>query len=107
MTDQPHVSRQDIEHRFGYHRATFPVDYDIQNPERPLAEYLGAPDAAGNMASAPRHAQVRAVMIEAAEKLVAITGGVSREQSLMLTAMQEASMWANAAVAMESPLVPE
>lgn len=103
---QPHVSRADLEHRFGYHRATFPRGYD---PEfsAPLRSFYGAPDEDGNVATAPLHAEVRALFIEIAEKLVDITGPPSREQALMLTALQEAAMWANADIAMSAPLVKE
>ena len=107
MSNQPHITREDIEHRFGYHRATFPTDYARAQEEGvPLHVLRGQLDADGNEATAPLHAHVRQIFMATATNLVAATPP-GREQALMLTALQEASMWANAAVAMQSPLVRE
>lgn len=94
-----------VEHRFGYHRATFPA-FDGDKMSGPLAERAGERDDEGNVATAPIHALVRQTCKDAANRLLEITPP-GREQALMLTALQEASMWANAAVAMTSPLVTE
>lgn len=51
--------------------------------------------------TAERHAQVRAVLFNAAEELVALTGAESREQSLTITSLEKAMFWANAAIARE------
>lgn len=100
------INHEEIENRFGYHRATFPKDYD--SSEGTLVDHMHELDADGNVATAPLHAAVRKLMIETAEKLVELTGPKpSREQSLMLTALQEAAMWANADIAMDAPLIRE
>lgn len=55
--------------------------------------------------TAPMHDEVRTHFKELAHWLVSNTPA-GREQSLMLTALQEAQMWANAAIACKlSPLV--
>lgn len=99
-----HISPDEIEHRFGYHRATFPKDYDPS--EGTLIDHMHELDADGNVATAPQHALVRKTFISAATLLVGMVPA-GREQALMLTALQEAAMWANAGVAMQSPLVKE
>lgn len=66
-------SKSEIHNRFGYHRAT--AD------------------------SAPKHADVRG-HFEAFAQWVARELPDGREQSLALTALQEAMMWSNAAIAM-------
>lgn len=76
------ITEQDIKHRFGFHKAT------IEGPE----------------ATGPQHAELRQLYIEFAKEVVARTDP-GREQSLALTALQEASMWTHAAVAMNAPLV--
>jgi hypothetical protein len=68
------ISRQDLEHRFQFHPA------DAQNKK----------DA---------HARVREICLEAADELVELTGAASREQSTAVTRLEEAMMWANAAIA--------
>lgn len=95
----------EIENRMGYHRATFPQGYD---PETDLlADLAGYLTAEGVRATAPDHATLRRAYIELAKKMRDITAVPSREQSLALTALQESLMWANAAVAMRSPLIEE
>lgn len=106
MSTHPTVTPDDIEHRFGYHRATFPVGYDPEESEDQLASLMGDADKDGNDATAPKHAFVRLQFITLARRLVNIVPP-GREQALMLTALQEASMWANAGIAMEAPLVRE
>ncbi len=49
-------------------------------------------------ATAPRHHNVREICLAAAQKIVAETPPC-REQSLAITALEEAMMWANAAIA--------
>jgi hypothetical protein len=99
------LTNEEIKNRLGYHRATFPVGYDPDG-ERPLATFLGDLDSAGRVATAPVHAHLRRLYVALSmEVLDAIEP--SREQSLALTALQESLMWANAAVAMQAPLVSE
>ncbi|HEY5787693.1 MAG TPA: hypothetical protein VIT65_23255 [Microlunatus sp.] len=106
MSTHPHITHDDIEHRFGYHRATFPVGYDPRTTTTRLTRFSGDLDEDGNVATAPRHAFVRQTFIAAADALIEIVPE-GREQALMLTALQEAAMWANAGVAMQSPLIRE
>ena len=107
MSTQPHITREDIEHRFGYHRATFPAGFEHRSDKTTtLADWYGAEDTDGNVATAPQHAAIRKEFIEVANKLVHLVPA-GREQELMLTALQEAAMWANAGIAMQSPLVRE
>jgi hypothetical protein len=49
----------------------------------------------------PQHAEVRAILAGIAKHLASITPA-GREQSLMLTHLEEAMMWANAAIARHS-----
>jgi len=100
------ITEQEIEHRFGYHRATFPQGYDPINNDDRLSEHFGERDADGNIATAAVHAVVREVYINTAKALSRIVPP-GREQALMLTALQESAMWANAGVAMQSPLIRE
>lgn len=44
------------------------------------------------------HEQVRTVLVEAADALVQITGGPSREQSTVITKLEEAAFWAHAVI---------
>jgi hypothetical protein len=104
MSTHPHMSDDEIENRFGYHRATFPAGYAPDKGN--LLSFLGSADETGNEATAPTHAAVRRVFMDTAHALVTLVPH-GREQALMLTALQEASMWANAGVAMQSPLVRE
>lgn len=99
------VSNDEIKHRMGYHRATFPESYDPAGSV-PLADYVGYRDANRQLASAPLHAHLRKLYIELAKEVRDITSE-SREQSLALTALQESLMWANADVAMHAPLIEE
>lgn len=49
--------------------------------------------------AADKHGSVRDVCRDAAGHLLFLTGPPSREQSLAITALEEAMMWANAAIA--------
>ncbi len=72
---------QEIENRFGYHKASEEV--------------------------IPYHTAVRKTFIEMTAKLIQVVPS-GREQALMMTALEQASMWANAGVARNmSPLVRE
>lgn len=53
----------------------------------------------------PRHEAVREVITQAADELLQLTKP-SREQSLGLTALQEAMMWFNADIACNTPPTP-
>lgn len=102
------ITPEEIERRFGYHRATFPVDYDPQANVSTLSSLIYKADANGDIATAPLHARVRQLFIAMAEELVALVPADSaREGALMLTALQEASHWANTAIAMQAPIVQE
>ena len=68
------ISNDDLAHRFQFHPA------DAQNKK----------DA---------HSEVRSRLLEAAERIVDLTGAPSREQSTAITKLEEAMMWANAAIA--------
>lgn len=80
MADHLVITEPMIEHRFGYHRA--------------------GPGAAN------RHADIREVYILAGKALVQLVPQ-GRELALALTALQESMMWANAGVAMLSPIAPD
>jgi hypothetical protein len=69
-----HVTRDELERRFAHHP---PQDDD----------------------TVERHEQVRATLLDTADTLIALTGPPTREQSTMLTKLEEAMFWANAAVA--------
>lgn len=58
-------------------------------------------------ATKAKHETVRRVLKDAAAALIDVTGldQPSREQSLMVTALEEAMFWANAAIA-RPPAVP-
>ena len=45
------------------------------------------------------HQTVRNVLLEAADKIVEVTGPPTREQSTAITKLEEAMFWANAAIA--------
>lgn len=50
-----------------------------------------------------RHAGVRAVLQNAAEEIIELTGPSTREQAVAITKLEEAMFWANAAIAREIP----
>jgi hypothetical protein len=68
------LSKDELAHRFQFH----PADSDNKK------------DA---------HQEVRNVLLEAADKIVELTGAESREQSTAITKLEEAMFWANAAIA--------
>jgi hypothetical protein len=68
------ITRGQLEHRFQFHPA------DSQNRK----------DA---------HQAVRDVLLEAADKIVEVSGPPCREQSTAITKLEEAMFWANAAIA--------
>ena len=102
--DPNRVTDEEIEHRFGYHRATFPQGYDPEKDK--LADLAGYKDSEGNIATAAEHAVVREIYMNAAKALVRIVPA-GREQALMLTDLQNSAMWANAGVAMQAKLIRE
>jgi 3-deoxy-D-arabino-heptulosonate 7-phosphate (DAHP) synthase len=69
-----HLTSDQLKHRFQFHPA------DAQNTQE-------------------AHEQVREVLLEAADRIVGITGAMSREQSLAVTKLEECMFWANAAIA--------
>jgi len=75
---------EQIEHRFGFHKAT----------------------VEGDNATLPRHRDTRLMYREFAEWLDELLPD-SREKSLVFTALQEASMWSHCAIAMDAPTVSE
>ena len=76
------LGKEEIEHRFGFHKATIE----------------------GDNATLPRHRELRLAYKEFANKLdeVLVDG---REKSLVFTAL--ASMWSHCSVAMSAPAVEE
>jgi hypothetical protein len=68
------ITRGELERRFGYHPPVEPGKKE-------------------------RHEEVREVLLDAADRIVELTGGSTREQSLAITHLEEAMFWANAAVA--------
>lgn len=75
----------EIEHRFGFHKAT----------------------VEGENATLPRHRALRLAFRAFASELDEVLGESSREKALVFTALQEASMWAHCAVAVDAPLVDD
>lgn len=69
-----HLTHDQLAHRFQFHPA------DAQNTK----------DA---------HEAVRDGCLELADKIVELTGAMSREQSLAVTKLEEVMFWANAAIA--------
>lgn len=78
------LGREEIEHRFGTHRAT----------------------VEGEEATLPKHQDLRAAFKQFASTLDVALGD-SREKSLAMTALEEASMWSHKALAKTAPLVDE
>lgn len=68
------ITRGELEHRFQFH-----------------------PDDSDNKREA--HEEVHSVLLEAADRLVDLTGAPSREQSTMLTKLEEALFWGEASLA--------
>lgn len=44
------------------------------------------------------HEELRGVLLDAADKIVEVTGASSREQALAITKLEEALFWATAAI---------
>lgn len=78
------LSGEEIQNRFGYHKATF-----------------DGPDA-----TAPKHQIVRAEFQALAHKMEALLPE-GRAKSVMFTELENASMWANKAIAETAPVVNE
>jgi hypothetical protein len=81
MEHRMQLTSDQLAHRFGYH----------------------PPDT---QAKKDRHEAVRDACLLAANSIVDLTGAMSREQSLAITKLEEAMMWANAAIARELPPAP-
>jgi len=78
------LGTEEIEHRFGFHKAT------VEGPN----------------ATASRHADMRKKFRDFAEELdAALPDG--RDKALVMTKLQEASMWTHWAIAQDAPLVKE
>lgn len=75
---------QEIEHRFGFHKAT----------------------VEGDNATLPKHRDMRLNFRSFAELLDELLPD-GREKSLAFTALQEASMWTHCAIAMQAPVIDE
>ena len=73
--------RNDIENRFGFHKAT----------------------NEGENATIPKHRALRVAFIQFAETLAALPDG--RSKALAFTELETASMWAHKAIAETAPLV--
>lgn len=78
------LSAADIEHRFGFHKATIE----------------------GGNATLPKHRDVRLLFREFAEQLDKILP-VGRARSVAFTELESASMWAHKAIAEQAPVVRE
>ena len=78
------IGTNEIEHRFGFHKATLE----------------------GDNATLPKHRDMR-IAYKAFAKLLDERLPDSREKSLVFTALQEASMWSHCAIAMDAPVVSE
>jgi hypothetical protein len=68
------ITRGELEHRFQFHPA------DSNNRKE-------------------AHQAVRDALLEAADKIVEVTGGPTPEQSLAIRKLEEGMFWANAAIA--------
>ena len=80
----PNIGPEQIEHRFGFHKATLE----------------------GENATLPKHRDTRLAFRKFAEELDELLPD-GREKSLAFTALQEASMWTHCAIAMAAPVVDE
>lgn len=76
------LGRDEIEKRFGTHVAT----------------------TEGDDATLPKHEMVRSAFMEFTEFLDELTPD-GRAKSVMMTHLEDASMWANKAISYEAPLV--
>ncbi len=78
------MSPEEIEHRFGFHKATIE----------------------GDNATLPKHRDARLLFREFAEKLDKLAPE-GRAKSVMFTELENASMWFHKAVAETAPVVKE
>jgi hypothetical protein len=78
------LGKDEINNRFGFHKAT------IEGPE----------------ATQPKHAELREMFRNFADYLDE-TLGDSREKSLALTQLEMAAMWSHKAIAKNAPLISE
>jgi hypothetical protein len=83
-TPQQTIGPEEIEHRFGFHKAT------IEGPSATL----------------PRHRDVRLLFREFAERLDEILPA-GRAKSVAFTELENASMWSHKAIAELAPSVTE
>jgi DNA-directed RNA polymerase subunit F len=68
-----HLTYDQLAHRFQFHSA------DAENTQE-------------------AHQELRDVLLDAADKIVELTGASSREQSLAITKLEEAMFWATSAL---------
>ena len=78
------IGPHEIEHRFGFHKATIE----------------------GDNATLPKHRDTRLLFREFAEKLDKILPG-GRAKSVMFTELENASMWAHKSIAETAPVINE
>lgn len=78
------LGADEIEHRFGFHKATIE----------------------GSIATLPKHRDVRLKFREFAEFLDEVAPD-GRAKSVMFTELENASMWAHKAIAETAPLISE
>ena len=78
------IGKQEIENRFGFHKATIE----------------------GDNATLPRHTEVRLLFRQFAERLDEILED-GRAKSVAFTELENASMWSHKAIAEDAPLVSE
>jgi hypothetical protein len=79
------LGKNEIENRFGFHRATIE----------------------GVHATLPKHTELRVLFREFAERLDDILGDDGRAKMLAFTHLEDASMWSHKAIAERAPLVSE
>lgn len=84
MSQPSHLGPDEIEHRFGFHKAT------IEGPNATL----------------PRHQTLRLLFRELGERLDDLLPG-GRAKSVAFTELESASMWAHKAVAEQAPVLEE
>lgn len=84
MTDNTTLGAAEIEHRFGFHKATIE----------------------GDTATKPKHVDLRVQFRDFVEYLDR-TLPAGREKSLAMTAAEEASMWSHKALAKTAPLISD
>jgi hypothetical protein len=78
------IGREEIEHRFGFHKAT----------------------VEGDNATLPKHRDVRILFREFAEKLDSILPD-GRAKSVAFTNLEDASMWSHKSIAELAPTIEE